>query len=82
MAQGHRNLSSMKNLSQQSHLFQQNKRKIHWGGGGDMSLFENENLAIFAGNSLKDSLINYSKVAKKYSLFRTMTWLQPQIVQL
>ena len=42
-------------------------------GGGDMSLFENENLAIFAGNSQKDSLINYSKVAQKCSLFRTMT---------
>ena len=49
-----------------------------------MSLFENENLAIFAGNSQKDSLINCSKIAQKYSLFRTMTLLQPQlqIVQL
>ena len=45
-----------------------------------MSLFENENLAIFAGNSQKDSLINYSKISQKYSLFRTMTLLQPQIV--
>ena len=33
-----------------------------------MSLFENKNLAIFAGNSQKDSLINYSKIAQKYSL--------------
>ena len=47
-----------------------------------MSLFENENLAIFAVNSQKDSLINYSKIAQKYSLFITMTLLQPQIVQL
>ena len=37
-----------------------------------MSLFENEKLAIFAGNSQKDSLINYSKIDQKYSLIRTM----------
>ena len=51
-------------------------------GRGDMSLFETEIFAISAGNSQKDSLINYSKIAQKYSLFRTMTLLQPQIVQL
>ena len=56
--------------------------KYGFRGGGGVSLFENENLAIFAGNSQKDSLINYSKIAKKYSLFRSMTLLQPQIVQL
>ena len=50
------------------------------GGRGGISLFENENLAIFAGNSQNKTLINYSKIAQKYSLFRTMTWLQPQIV--
>ena len=41
-----------------------------------------ENLAIFAGNSHSFSLINYSKIAQKYSLVRTVTLLQPQIVQL
>ena len=31
-------------------------------------------MAIFAGNTQKDSLINYSKIAQfKYSIFRTMT---------
>ena len=43
-----------------------------------MNLFEyflDENLAIFAGNSKKASLINYSKLAQKYSIFRTMTLL-------
>ena len=47
-----------------------------------MRIFENEDLAIFAGNSQKFSLINFSKIAQKYSLFTTMTLLQPQIVQL
>ena len=47
-----------------------------------MSLFENDNLATFARNSQKVSLINYSKIAQKYSILRTMTLLQPQIVQL
>ena len=41
-----------------------------------MRIFENENLAIFAGNSHLLSLINYSKIAQKYSLFRTITLLQ------
>ena len=40
-----------------------------------MRIFENENLDIFAGNSQKDSLINYSKIAQKYSIFRKMTLL-------
>ena len=38
------------------------------GGGGrgrDMSIFEPESLAIFAGNTQKYSLINYSKIAQK-----------------
>ena len=47
-----------------------------------MRIFENENLAILAGNSHKFTLINYSKIAQKYSLFRIMTLLEPQIVQL
>ena len=37
------------------------------GGGGTgvfLRIFENENLAIFAGNSQKDPLINYSKLLK------------------
>ena len=37
---------------------------------------------IFAGNTQKDSYINYSKIAQKYSILKTMTLLWPQIMQL
>ena len=40
-----------------------------------MRIFEPGSLAIFAGNTQKYSQINYSKIAQKYSIFRTMTLL-------
>ena len=38
------------------------------GGGEGMSIFEPESLAIFAGNTQKYSLINYSKIAQYLKL--------------
>ena len=37
-----------------------------------MRIFENENLAIFAGNSHLFSLINYSKIAQNCSKVLTI----------
>ena len=40
-----------------------------------MRINENESFAIFAGNSHQFSLINYSKISQKYSLFlRIRIW--------
>ena len=44
------------------------------GGGGNEYFWKPESLAIFAGNT--------QKLLQKYSIFSTMTLLQPQIVQL